>query len=80
MEVVETESYYVVELNKWCYLKLNTKYPEEAVYGITADLGEAARFSSIGSMYRYETPSDIARKFNGKVRRLTHKMILEDVE
>ena len=80
MEVVETESYYVVELNKGCYLKLNTKYPKEAVYGITADLGEAARFSSLGSMYRYETVTDMAKKFNGKARKLTHKMILEDVE
>ena len=80
MEVIETELYYIVELNKGCYLKLNTQYPAEAVYGVTADLGEAARFSSIGSMYRYETVADMARKFNGKVRRLTHKMILEDVE
>lgn len=79
MEVVEKEIYYIVELNKGCYLKLNTQYPEEAVYGVTADLGEAARFASMGTMYRYETPSDIARKFNGKVRKLTNKLILEDV-
>lgn len=78
MEIVNSESSYIIALNKACFFKITPNSND--AYGATGDIEEATRFSGLGAMYRCETVGDIAKKLNGKIKKMTTKVVLEDVE